>query len=58
MPAFLVADTQVVVIAVEQAVRLQGLVGEIGGVFAVQRLVDPPVRPAVAGCVAASRGRS
>ena len=51
--AFLVADAQVVVIAVDQAVRLQGLVGEIGGAFAVQRLVEQPVRPAVAAGVAA-----
>jgi hypothetical protein len=34
-------------------VHLQGRVGEIGGAFAVQRLVEQPVRLAMAAGVAA-----
>ena len=51
--AFLVPDAQVMVIAVDQAMHLQDLIGEIGGAFAVQGLVEQPVRPAVAAGVTA-----
>ena len=51
--AFLVPAAQVVVIAVDQPVHLQGLVGEVAGALAVQCLVEQPVRPAMAASVAA-----